>query len=128
MISLSTTFFLFLHTRDLSVQLDQERLRHASEAGIADTGVELVVDIHTDQEERIKYGHLDPDSLNNTKNAKQDLLFFNRVPKVGSQTTMELIKTLAIKNDFHYHKDRTQKVETIQLTKSEEVKILSKLL
>ena len=39
---------------------------------------------------------------------------------------MELIKTLAIKNDFHYHKDRTQKVETIKLTRSEEVKWVQK--
>ena len=43
---------------------------------------------------------------------------------MGSQTTMELIKTLAIKNDFHYHKDRTQKVESIKLTRSEEVRVL----
>ena len=82
--------------------------------------------------------------LNNTRKAKKDILFFNRVPKVrgvccrmmdiikwitlmtsfvqvGSQTTMELLKSLSIKNKFHYHKDRTQKVETIKLTMSEEV-------
>ena len=41
--------------------------------------------------------------------------------QVGSQTTMELLKSLSIKNKFHYHKDRTQKVETIKLTMSEEV-------
>ena len=76
-----------------------------------------------DEYERSRYGDLDPAALNNTKKANKDLLFFNRVPKVGSQTTMELIKTLAIKNDFHYHKDRTQKVETIKLTRSEEVRI-----
>jgi len=58
--------------------------------------------------------------LCNCERVNKDLLFFNRVPKVGSQTTMELIKTLAIKNDYHYHKDRTQKVETIKLTRSEE--------
>ena len=34
---------------------------------------------------------------------------------------MELLKTLAVKNNFHYHKDRTQKVETIKLTYNEEV-------
>ena len=34
---------------------------------------------------------------------------------------MELLKSLSIKNNFHYHKDRTQKVETIKLTTSEEV-------
>ena len=61
--------------------------------------------------------------LNNTKNAKKDILFFNRVPKVGSQTTMELLKSLSIKNKFHYHKDRTQKVETIKLSQSEEVSV-----
>ena len=27
---------------------------------------------------------LDPNDLNNTKNAKKEILFFNRVPKVGS--------------------------------------------
>ena len=35
---------------------------------------------------------------------------------------MELLKSLSIKNKFHYHKDRTQKVETIKLTMSEEVR------
>jgi hypothetical protein len=42
--------------------------------------------------------------------------------QVGSQTTMELLKSLSIKNNFRYHKDRTQKVETIKLSRSEEVK------
>jgi hypothetical protein len=34
---------------------------------------------------------------------------------------MELLKSLSIKNNFRYHKDRTQKVETIKLSRSEEV-------
>ena len=120
---MSTTLFLFIHTRELSVQLDLEKTRHSgSEAGDSSDLI-LVEDIRTELEnERAKYGKLDPEALNNTKKANKDLLFFNRVPKVGSQTTMELIKTLAIKNDYHYHKDRTQKVETIKLTRSEEVK------
>merc|ERR1719348_2399372 len=77
-------------------------------------------------EEEHPYAKLDPMDLNNTKNAKKEILFFNRVPKVGSQTTMELLKSLSIKNKFHYHKDRTQKGETIKLTYNEE-KRLSKL-
>ena len=64
---------------------------------------------------------LQPLELNNTRKAKKEILFFNRVPKVGSQTTMELMRALATKNNFHYHKDRTQKVETIKLTYNEEV-------
>ena len=75
---------------------------------------------------------LDPMELNNTRKVKREILFFNRVPKVGSQTTMELLKQLSVKNHFHYHKDKTQKVEQIKLPYSKEVSkisltILSKL-
>ena len=66
---------------------------------------------------------LDPMELNNTRKAKRDILFFNRVPKVGSQLTMELLKSLSLKNKFHYHKDKTQKVEVIKLTYSQEVSV-----
>ena len=41
---------------------------------------------------------------------------------------MELMKTLSVKNNFHYHKDRTQKVETIKLTYNEEVRCCSIIL
>ena len=64
---------------------------------------------------------LDPLELNNTRKAKREILFFNRVPKVGSQTTMELLKQLSVRNHFHYHKDKTQKVEQIKLPYSKEV-------
>merc|ERR1712045_291360 len=69
---------------------------------------------------------LDPMELNNTRKAKKEILFFNRVPKVGSQTTMELLKQLSVKNNFHYHKDKTQKVEQIKLPYSKE-KMLTNL-
>lgn len=141
LLSLSTTFFLFLQTRDLSMQLSNERMRHTG-AGTGEGDYsesqqqELVEDIGrvrsmnrdlSTAQEREEYGKLDPMELNNTRKAKKEILFFNRVPKVGSQTTMELLKSLSIKNNFHYHKDRTQKVETIKLTYNEE-KWLSNLL
>jgi len=140
LLSLSTTFFLFLQTRDLSMQLTNERMRHTGEGaefleldGDAQyllgeeggKGRSLHRDLST-AKEREEYGNLDPMELNNTRKAKKEILFFNRVPKVGSQTTMELLKSLSIKNNFHYHKDRTQKVETIKLTYNEENR-LSKL-
>ena len=34
---------------------------------------------------------------------------------------MELLKQLSVKNNYHYHKDKTQKVERIKLTYSKEV-------
>jgi len=136
LLSLSTTFFLFLQTRDLSVQLSAERLRHTApgesalsaeggEYGSSGTGHPRSIhrDLSTAQEPDTIYTKLDAMELNNTRKAKKDILFFNRVPKVGSQTTMELLKSLSLKNKFHYHKDRTQKVETIKLTVSEERKL-----
>jgi len=134
LLSLSTTFFLFLQTRDLSMQLTNERMRHTGEGAEfleIDGDAQYLVgeeggkgrSLHRDlstAKEREEYGNLDPMELNNTRKAKKEILFFNRVPKVGSQTTMELLKSLSIKNNFHYHKDRTQKVETIKLTYNEE--------
>jgi len=141
---LSTTFFLFLQTRDLSMQLSVERMKHTGEGeeliesdtklregdsqyldtnrGNEGKGRPLHRDLAIDQE-REEFGKLDPMELNNTRKIKKEILFFNRVPKVGSQTTMELLKSLALKNHFHYHKDKTQKVETIKLTEMEQKKL-----
>ncbi|XP_053606260.1 heparan sulfate 2-O-sulfotransferase pipe [Plodia interpunctella] len=57
----------------------------------------------------------EPWELNNTARAGIDLLFFNRVPKVGSQTFMELLRRLALRNQFGFHRDAVQRVETIRL-------------
>ena len=51
----------------------------------------------------------------------KEVLFFNRVPKVGSQAMMDLLQRLSHQNDFRFHRDGTQKVETIRLTYYEEV-------
>lgn len=54
-------------------------------------------------------------SLNNTRRAENQIVVFNRVPKVGSQTFMELLRRLAIRNNFTFHRDSVQRVETIRL-------------
>lgn len=56
------------------------------------------------------------DQLNNTNKAVLEILFFNRVPKVGSQTFMELMKHLSYINSFHFHRDPVQRVEMIRLS------------
>lgn len=53
--------------------------------------------------------------LNNTRRAQSQIVFFNRVPKVGSQTFMELLRRLSIRNEFTFHRDAVQRVETIRL-------------
>jgi len=133
LVAVSTTVFLFLHTRSLSQRLDQVRKPYEDYSDSGESGGASSFGERKPQTRELNtapepyYGKLDPNDLNNTKNAKKDILFFNRVPKVGSQTAMELLKTLAVKNNFHYHKDRTQKVETIKLTYNEE-KWLSNLI
>lgn len=64
---------------------------------------------------------LDIDALNNTKRADRSVLFFNRVPKVGSQTFMELLRRLSMRNGFSFNRDRVQRVETIRLAPIEQV-------
>ncbi|KPJ07242.1 Heparan sulfate 2-O-sulfotransferase pipe [Papilio machaon] len=62
----------------------------------------------------------DPWELNNTARSEIELLFFNRVPKVGSQTFMELLRRLAIRNQFGFHRDTVQRVETIRLAPADQ--------
>ncbi|XP_028163556.1 heparan sulfate 2-O-sulfotransferase pipe, partial [Ostrinia furnacalis] len=62
----------------------------------------------------------EPWELNNTARAGMELLFFNRVPKVGSQTFMELLRRLAIRNQFGFHRDAVQRVETIRLAPADQ--------
>lgn len=62
----------------------------------------------------------EPWELNNTARAGIEVLFFNRVPKVGSQTFMELLRRLAIRNQFGFHRDAVQRVETIRLAPADQ--------
>jgi hypothetical protein len=64
---------------------------------------------------------LDASELNNTRHAGLDVVFFNRVPKVGSQTFMELLRRLSMRNIFGFHRDHIQRVETIRLAPNDQV-------
>ncbi|PSN40983.1 Heparan sulfate 2-O-sulfotransferase pipe [Blattella germanica] len=66
---------------------------------------------------------LDAQQLNNTRKAGFDVIFFNRVPKVGSQTFMELLRRLSMKNHFGFHRDHIQRVETIRLTPTDQLNL-----
>ncbi len=129
LVSVSTTLFLFIQTRELSSRLHEIQdpdLDLSAFAAKIDSGKsgggrqEIIPKSYLSRELSNEKLNLNPMELNNTRKAKKEVLFFNRVPKVGSQTTMELMKSLSKKNNFAYHKDRTQKVETIKLTYNEE--------
>ncbi|XP_074035152.1 heparan sulfate 2-O-sulfotransferase pipe isoform X1 [Leptinotarsa decemlineata] len=126
LMALSTTLFLFLHTRDLNIKLREMEIKIqpdsmvsanqliASETGPAgETGVKATMKL---LESTGEMASLQPIRLNNTRKAKRNIIFFNRVPKVGSQTLMELLRRLSIRNGFGFHQDRVQRVETIRLS------------
>jgi len=150
LVSLSTTLFLFIQTRELTHRLNEVRQPYetgngntgstfssssgssrsssAGSSGNDAAGNQVVAPKSTKAPPpprplyswELETKPLDIEELNNTRKSTKDLLFFNRVPKVGSQTTMELIRLLSLKNNFSFHKDRTQKVENIKLTRNEE--------
>lgn len=62
---------------------------------------------------RAQLQHLSANQVNNTPRAQLDTLFFNRVPKAGSEKLMELLKLLAKRNNFVARRDPEQLVETI---------------
>lgn len=72
--------------------------------------------------------NLAADALNNTKKAEADFVFFNRVPKVGSQSLMELMRRLGKINGFVHARNKGSVKETIMLPKEGQKSLLGDLL
>ncbi|XP_033212740.1 heparan sulfate 2-O-sulfotransferase pipe [Belonocnema kinseyi] len=142
LVALSSTLFLFLHTRDLHSRLREMEVRlqpgeddslsanqlsaDGVQIGSGPSGVVHYTNLQQTSTEVLQYKEiefLDIDALNNTRRAKKDVLFFNRVPKVGSQTFMELLRRLSMRNGFLFNKDRVQRVETIRLAPIEQLQL-----
>lgn len=66
---------------------------------------------------------LDAHALNNTRKARNEILFFNRVPKVGSQTFMELLRRMSVKNQFIFERDAVQREEMIRLSNRQQFEL-----
>ncbi|XP_028134157.1 heparan sulfate 2-O-sulfotransferase pipe [Diabrotica virgifera virgifera] len=126
LMALSTTLFLYIHTRDLHTKLKEMEVKIQpvsmvsgnqlllDNSGPAEaTGVRATMKL---LESTGQMSMLHPSLLNNTRKAQVNTVFFNRVPKVGSQTLMELIRRLGIRNNFGFHQDMVQRVETIRLS------------
>lgn len=140
LVALSTTLFLFLHTRDLHSRLREMEVRlqpgdddslsanqvsaEGVQVGSGPSGIVHYTSMQQPITEVIRRNeYLDIIALNNTKRAKRNVLFFNRVPKVGSQTFMELLRRLGTRNGFLFNKDRVQRVETIRLARIEQLQL-----
>uniref|UniRef100_A0A1B6JPQ9 Heparan sulfate 2-O-sulfotransferase pipe n=1 Tax=Homalodisca liturata TaxID=320908 RepID=A0A1B6JPQ9_9HEMI len=126
LMAISSTLFLFLHTRELHTKLRQMETRGQPEDLTANqlsggSGFSEVSAMMRQLKDSGEIDNLDAAALNNTAKARRQLVFFNRVPKVGSQTFMELLRHLSIRNNFAFHRDRIQRVETIRLAPAEQL-------
>lgn len=82
-----------------------------------------------DDEEDEDHGYsLEADMLNNTKHAEVDFVFFNRVPKVGSQSLMELMRRLGKINGFTHARNPGSVKETVMMAKDGQKQLLADLL
>ncbi|XP_063235466.1 heparan sulfate 2-O-sulfotransferase pipe [Bacillus rossius redtenbacheri] len=130
LMAVSTTLFLFLHTRDLhsklkqmEVKLQPEDMLSSSQLSGNSISQSAVSELVKQLTESGELDSLDPAALNNTRRAGAELVFFNRVPKVGSQTFMELLRRLAARNQFAFHRDHIQRVETIRLSPADQMSL-----
>lgn len=132
--AISITLLLFLHTRDLNTKLKQMEIKLQPEEEIL--AKEISENNNSPESQGVRammkllqstgeMSTLEPSRLNNTRKAKQDIVFFNRVPKVGSQTLMELLRRLSIRNNFGFHQDNVQRVETIRLAPDDQMALSS---
>jgi len=128
LVSVSTSIFLFIHTQTLTAKINkiqnglEDQIQKGSGQSASGSGVysSLLDDVTSS---RLLSQNANKDGLNNTKKVSKATLFFNRVPKVGSQTLMDLLQKLAVRNEFQFHRDGTQKVETIKLSYYEESRL-----
>ncbi|XP_075160319.1 heparan sulfate 2-O-sulfotransferase pipe isoform X1 [Haematobia irritans] len=67
------------------------------------------------------------DALNNTKKAEVDVVFFNRVPKVGSQSLMELMVRLGKAHNYVHSRDQGKPHETIFLKPPQQKAFINEL-
>ncbi|XP_058985297.1 heparan sulfate 2-O-sulfotransferase pipe isoform X4 [Musca domestica] len=113
LLAISCTFFLFMHTNKLNSRLKEMemKLQPSEFSALGLTGSnhldgpkpEDINTLHGTYQYLKSTGQLErlhPKLLNNTPFSQFDFLFFNRVPKVGSEQLIELIRQLGQVNDF----------------------------
>ncbi|XP_070135808.1 heparan sulfate 2-O-sulfotransferase pipe isoform X2 [Drosophila bipectinata] len=135
LLAISCTFFLFMHTNKLNSRLKEMevKLQPSEFSALGITGNHIsghdagkhddINTLHGTYQYLKSTGQmasLNVRDLNNTRKAQMELVFFNRVPKVGSQTFMELLRRLSERNNFQFHRDAVQKVETIRLAEDQQ--------
>ncbi|EDV97968.1 GH14407 [Drosophila grimshawi] len=126
LLAISCTFFLFMHTSKLNSRLKEMevKLQPSEFSALGLTGNHISGhdagkpdDINTlhGTYQYLKSTGQAADMLNNTKRAEVDFIFFNRVPKVGSQSLMELMRRLGKINGFVHARNPGSVKESIMM-------------
>ncbi|XP_054086193.1 heparan sulfate 2-O-sulfotransferase pipe isoform X7 [Zeugodacus cucurbitae] len=117
-LAISCTFFLFMHTNKLNSRLKEMeiKLQPSEFSALGLTGNQLntressrrdnINTLHGTYQYLKSTGQLNalsPRMLNNTEKAEIDILFFNRLEKVGSQSMSSLLRSLSRINNFVYN-------------------------
>lgn len=127
-VSVTTCCMLYVHTSQLQSQLmdySNQVEQLSAEKDTFEKHGSYAYNSHRSHPFVLKnYSNLNPSNYNNTKNHKKLTLMFNRVPKVGSQSTMELLRSLSYRNGFTFHRDRPQKSENIKMTVREQKRLV----
>ncbi|XP_017957434.1 heparan sulfate 2-O-sulfotransferase pipe-like isoform X4 [Drosophila navojoa] len=129
LLAISCTFFLFMHTNKLNSRLKEMevKLQPSEFSALGLTGNHIsghdagkhddINTLHGTYQYLKSTGQLQhltsTAQVNNTRRAQLDTLFFNRVPKAGSEKLMALLKLLAKRNKFQARRDHEQLYETI---------------
>lgn len=82
-------------------------------------------DYDNDEDENTAF--INANALNNTKKSKVNVLIFNRVPKVGSQSLMQLMIRLGQINNFQHSRDAGKAHETIFLKPEQQKSLISEI-
>ncbi|XP_037827683.1 heparan sulfate 2-O-sulfotransferase pipe-like [Lucilia sericata] len=77
---------------------------------------------------QIQLESLNAQHLNNTRNADVDILFFNRLEKVGSISMIEFLNTLSPINDFIPHRNAPYKEKTSLESPEDEFELAEELM
>lgn len=105
---------LFLYSTCWKYQPSDERQVSKAECGCAE------VDKKTDLAKLQISANVTLAQLNITGKAERVSLFFNRVPKVGSQSINRLLEHLQTSNRFSFAKDKVNNVEQIVMNRDKE--------
>ncbi|XP_004527067.1 heparan sulfate 2-O-sulfotransferase pipe-like [Ceratitis capitata] len=82
----------------------------------------------TTYEANMKERGLNTKDLNNTEKADIDLVFFNRVAKVGSQSLMQLMTRLGKLNGFSTSRDSGKRYETVLIGPHQQRELIKEVL